>query len=195
MNINSKSLSEKWELACGGQRDAGPRCPAKIPRRRPVPIFQTDSKLLCAVLLAALVCCASCTTVKDLPPVNLSAPGWVVHSGQAVWKPGNDRPELTGDLVLATNSSGDCFVQLLKTPFPIVTAQNVQGAWQIEFGANEHHWQGKGTPPGRFVWFHLAAALGGAPLTGNWRMEKTSDASFKLQNSSTGESLEGQFFP
>jgi len=38
------SLSEKWELASGGQRDAGPHCTAKIPRRRPFPIFQTDSK-------------------------------------------------------------------------------------------------------------------------------------------------------
>jgi hypothetical protein len=26
-------------------------------------------------------------------------------------------------------------------------------------------------------------------------VEKTSDGSFKMQNSSTGESLEGQFFP
>jgi hypothetical protein len=153
------------------------------------------SKSFCAVLLAAVVGCASCTTVKDLPPVDLSAPGWVVHSGQAVWQPGHGRPELTGDLVLATNNTGDCFVQLLKTPFPIVTAQNVSGAWQIEFGANEHHWQGRGMPPSRFVWFQLSEALTGAPLAGNWRSEKASDGSFKLQNRSTGESLEGQFFP
>jgi prepilin-type N-terminal cleavage/methylation domain-containing protein/prepilin-type processing-associated H-X9-DG protein len=38
-----KSLSEKLEPACGGQRDAGPHCIVKIPRRRPIPIFQTDS--------------------------------------------------------------------------------------------------------------------------------------------------------
>jgi hypothetical protein len=157
--------------------------------------FWSVPKAIGAVLLAALVCCASCTTLKDLPPVDLSAPGWVVHSGQAVWLPGGGRAEITGDLVFATNNTGDCFVQLLKTPFPIVTAQNVAGAWQIEFGANEHHWQGKGNPPGRFVWFHLPAALAGAPLPPNWRLEKTSAASFKLQNTSTGESLEGQFFP
>jgi hypothetical protein len=42
----SKNLSEKWEFAFGGQRDAGPNCPAKIHHGRPIPIFQTDSDLL-----------------------------------------------------------------------------------------------------------------------------------------------------
>jgi hypothetical protein len=39
-----KSLSEKWEMACGSQRDAGPNYTAKIPRRPPFPIFRTDSE-------------------------------------------------------------------------------------------------------------------------------------------------------
>jgi hypothetical protein len=139
--------------------------------------------------------CVSCSTVKNLPPVDFSAPGWGVRSGQAVWKPAADRAELTGDLVLATNASGDFFVQLLKTPFPLVTAQEVQGSWQIEFGANEHHWQGHGTPPARFVWFQLPVALAGGSPGSHWQLEVAREGSFKLENRSTGESLEGVFFP
>jgi hypothetical protein len=58
---NPWSLSEKWELACGGAfaralrwsvpysplwgcAERAVSCTAKIPRRRPIPIFQTDSE-------------------------------------------------------------------------------------------------------------------------------------------------------
>ena len=143
----------------------------------------------------ALLAWVSCSTVKNLPPVDVSAPGWGVRSGQAVWQPDRIHAELTGDLILATNANGDFFVQFLKTPLPVVTAQSVNGAWQIEFGANEHHWQGRGQPPARFGWLQLPAALAGGHLPGDWQFTGKTPGSFQLQNRSTGESLEGEFFP
>lgn len=138
---------------------------------------------------------ASCATRQPLPPVDFSAPGWHVRQGQAVWRPDRNRPEITGDLVVALNNNGDFFVQFLKTPLPIVTAESVGGAWQIEFGANEHQWHGQGAPPTRFGWFQLSHALAGQALNGNWQSTSADTNSFHLQNTSTGESLEGEFFP
>jgi hypothetical protein len=102
---------------------------------------------------------------------------------------------MTGDLVFAANRNGDFFVQFLKTPLPIVTAESIRGSWQIEFGANEHHWQGQGRPPQRFAWFQLPGVLAHRPPIGNWHAAVASTNMFTLKNSSTGESLEGQFFP
>ena len=52
-----------------------------------------------------------------------------------------------------------------------------------------------GAPPSRFVWFQLPRALDRAPVDTPWqRIERTAH-SWRLENTSTGEYLEGQFFP
>ena len=104
-----------------------------------------------AISLLALELCVSCRTAPPLPAADFSAPGWRVMQGQAVWKPARDRAELAGDLLLATNSDGDVFVQLTKTPFPLASAEVAGDRWQIAFGANEYSWRGRGQPPSRFV--------------------------------------------
>jgi hypothetical protein len=62
MKPGFKSLSKKLEPACGGQRDAGPHGTAKIPRRRPFPIFHADSKTLLqnavTIIVLAFFCLA-----------------------------------------------------------------------------------------------------------------------------------------
>ena len=146
-------------------------------------------------LLLFILLAAGCRTAPPLPRADLSAPGWRVQQGQAIWKPSSNRPELTGDLLLATNVNGDFFVQVTKDPFPLVTAEMLDGQWQIEFGANEHSWRGRGGPPQRFVWFQLPRALLGEKITGNWHFETVTTNSWRIENRKTDENLEGGFFP
>jgi hypothetical protein len=145
--------------------------------------------------LLPLFFCAGCHTAKPLPPADFSAPGWRVQQGQAVWKPSRNRPELAGDLLLATNLNGNFFVQLSKIPFPLATAQVSGDRWQIEFGADKFSWHGHGTPPNHFAWFELPRALLDKDLGENWKFTRVETNSWRLENSHTGETLEGEFFP
>jgi len=142
-----------------------------------------------------LLFCAGCRTAGPFPPADFSAPGWKVQSGQAVWHPPGNRPELAGDLLLATNVDGSCFIQFSKVPFPVVTARISGDQWRIEFGANEHTWQGAGVPPDHFAWFQLPRALLGANPPGTWHFASPAGQAWRLENPRTGESLEGAFSP
>ena len=147
-----------------------------------------------ALLLAAGPC-VSCRSLDPLPPVDLSAPGYRVQQGQALWKPTKTRPELAGELLLATKTNGDFFVQFTKTPFTLATAQRVGDQWQIDLGSGHYRRSGHGPPPVRFVWFQLPAALAGAGVSGNWSFDRVTTNSWRLENHRTGEALEGGFFP
>ena len=142
-----------------------------------------------------LLVCAGCRTAAPLPPADFSAPGWRLQQGQAVWKPSTSRPELAGDLLLATNVNGNLFIQFSKLPFPLATAQVAGDQWQIEFGADKFRWHGRGTPPTRFTWFQLPHALRDPNLGGDWKFTRVETNSWRLENSRTGETLEGEFFP
>jgi hypothetical protein len=137
----------------------------------------------------------SCRTGPPLPPTDLSSPGWQLHQGQAIWKPAKNRPELAGDLLLATNANGSYVVQFSKPPFTLATAQVAAGRWQIDFGGGKYSWRGPGTPPQRFVWFQLPRLLAGNPALSPWSFTRRPDDSWRLENAHTGESLEGAFFP
>ena len=141
-----------------------------------------------------LLLCAGCAT-RPLPPADFSSPGWSVQQGQVIWKPSFNRPELAGDLLLATNVNGNFFVQLTKMPFPLVTAQVSGNEWQIEFGADKFSWRGRGAPPDRFAWFELPRALRDGKIDDNWTFTRVETNSFRLDNPRTGEHLEGEFFP
>jgi hypothetical protein len=133
-----------------------------------------------------------CATAP-LAPANLSAAGWRVQQGQAVWRPTQNRREIAGDLIMATNTDGDCFIQFTKTPLTLATAQIAGGRWQLEFGNDQYSWRGSGGPPDRFVWFQLPRAFSGAPLRGDWHFQ-TSANGWQFDNLRTGEKLEGEFF-
>jgi hypothetical protein len=153
------------------------------------------SRPLHSLTALVLIFCAGCHTAKPLPPADFSAPGWRVQQGQAVWKSLTGRPELAGDLLLATNLNGDFLIQFSKMPFPLATAQVAGGQWQIEFGADQYSWHGRGTPPNRFAWFQLPGALRDAKVGGSWQFTRVESNSWRLENSRTGEALEGEFFP
>jgi hypothetical protein len=142
-----------------------------------------------------LVFGAGCRTAQPLPPADFFMPGWRVQQGQAVWKPSSSHPEITGDLLLATNMNGSCFLQFSKMPFPLATAQVSGDQWQIEFGADKYSWHGHGPPPNRFGWFQLPHALLDANIGGNWKFTRVETNFWRLQNSRTGETLEGELFP
>jgi hypothetical protein len=146
-------------------------------------------------LILVVALCAGCGSAVRLPPVNLSQPGWRAQQGQAVWKPPGPRPEITGDLLLATNINGDFFVQFSKAPFTVATAQAYGGDWQIQFGVHEYHRSGRGAPPRRFSWFELPRALAGMPPGPLWKFEREPDGEWRLENTFSGETLEGRFFP
>jgi hypothetical protein len=150
--------------------------------------------LLFILIGLSLMLCAGCHTARPLPPVDFSAPGWRVQQGQAVWKPSSSRPEIAGDLLLATNGNGNFFLQFSKTPFPLATAQVAGDQWKIEFGADKYSWHGQGAPPDRFGWLQLPRVLLGKDANGDWQFTGGGTNSWRLQNSRTGESLEGEFF-
>jgi hypothetical protein len=145
--------------------------------------------------LLTLIFCISCRTVNPLPPADLSTPGWHIQQGQAVWQPPGNRPEMTGDLLLATNANGNFFLQFTKDPFPLASAEVMDGCWQVSFGMDEHAWRGQGAPPSRFVWFQLPPALLSGKTTGTWRFSSSGTNLWRLENLRTGEYLEGGFFP
>ena len=147
------------------------------------------------LLLTVALFLSGCRTPPRLPPADLAAPGWRVQQGQAVWKPTRSRPELAGELILATRTNGDFFVQFAKTPFSLATAQVLDGQWQIEFGDGKRRWGGRGETPGRFAWFQLPHALTNGSLAKHWRCTHPAPDSWRLENLRTGESLEGGFFP
>ncbi|HWD91846.1 MAG TPA: hypothetical protein VG938_05800 [Verrucomicrobiae bacterium] len=133
-----------------------------------------------------------CLTGPPLPKVNLSEPGWNVRQGQAVWRPKKDGPEIAGELLAATRADGSAFVQFTKTPFPFAIAQMSPRGWQIEFPPQNKHFAAPGSPPARIIWFQLADALLGKPVAKHWAWSN-SEANWQLENSSSGESLEGYF--
>ena len=138
---------------------------------------------------------AGCRSLPALPPADLDAAGWRVQQGQAVWQPPGKRPELAGELLMATNSSGGLFVSFSKPPFSLVTARVEGGEWQIDFGSADYAARGRGAPPSRFAWFQLPVALAGAPASGPWRFSRYGANNWRLENEHTGESLEGELQP
>jgi hypothetical protein len=148
-----------------------------------------------ATLLLALLFCVSCRSLPPLPPADLSAPGWRVQQGQALWKPTKSRAELAGELLLATNANGNFFVQFAKTPFTLATVQRIDDRWQIDLGSGDYRRTGRGEPPSRFAWFQLPTALAGSSVSSHWSFDHITTNSWRLENHRTGESLEGGFFP
>jgi hypothetical protein len=145
-------------------------------------------------LLLVLFTATGCRTLPPLAPVNLSEPGWTVRQGQAVWQSGKERPEIAGELLVATKSNGEAFVQFTKTPFPLVIAQQVANHWQVQFPTQNKSYSGLGTPPSRLIWFPLAEALARKLPTDKWSWHQDANG-WRLENRATKERLEGYFTP
>ena len=144
-------------------------------------------------VVGLLVITSSCRSLPRLPPVDLKAPGWTVRQGQAIWRQSGSSPEIAAEVLLATRENGDSFIQVTKTPFPLVVAQTISGKWQIEMPVQNKRYAGNGNPPKRLIWFYLPRLLSGEPPPKGWSWRNPEQTSWRLENESSGESIEGYF--
>ena len=152
-------------------------------------ILQTLLSLLAFFFLAG------CRTATPLPPVNVQEPGWNVQQGQAVWRSRRSAPEIAGELVVAMHPDGRSLVQFTKTPLPFVVAQATIDSWQVQFVPQNKVYSGRGQPPARLLWLHLPQCLRGVVPPGNLSWRRLENHGWRLENRSTGESLEGYLAP
>jgi hypothetical protein len=145
------------------------------------------------VLLLLSLC--ACQTIGRISPVNLAEPGWRVGQGQAVWQMPGKRPELAGDLTLAMNADGRCFLEFAKGPFPFVRAECGESRWEIEFPPRKMFFAGGGAPPKRLAWLQVCRALAGKEARVPWRFERHADGTWRLDNARTKEAIEGYLQP
>ena len=150
---------------------------------------------LCAVasMLGLAAMGSGCRSTRP-PLFTASGPEWRVQEGQALWQPRKDMPQIAGELLLASHPDGRWTLQFTKTPMPMAVAQRSGERWLIEFPAAKMSFAGKGNPPGRFAWLYLKPALDGATLPKGFEFAQT-NAQWSLQNTRTGERLEGFVSP
>jgi len=147
-----------------------------------------------SVFLAGLLFICGCqTATKNL--FTAAGPGWHVQQGQALWRPQRGLPEFGGDLVFASDDAGRCLLQFDKTPMEIVSAQTTSNRWLIKFPQQNMSFSGHGAGPTRFTWLYLPRALAGEKLPKQIRFERKPDGGWNLENSRTGETLEGFLSP
>ena len=130
-----------------------------------------------------------------MPPVNVREPGWNVQQGQAVWRSRRNAPEIAGELVVAMHPDGRLLVQFTKTPLPFVVAQATIDSWQVQFVPQNKVYSGRGHPPARLIWLHLPQCLRGGEPPGDLSWRQLANQGWRLENRSTGESLEGYLAP
>jgi len=146
------------------------------------------------IWLAALVLFCGCrTTTQSL--FTASGPGWHVQQGQALWRPERGLPEFGGDLVLATDADDRALIQFDKTPLSMVFVQTTTNRWLIRFPQRRLGFAGRGSGPTRFAWLYLPAALAGKELPPALQFEHKPDGGWRLENTRTGETLEGFLSP
>ena len=144
--------------------------------------------------MAFLVVVTGCRTA----PQNLfTADGssWHVQQGQALWRPRSGMTEIGGDLVLASDETGRCLIQFDKASMELFSAQSTSNRWLVAFPQGQLRFSGHGSGSPRFSWLYLRAALAGKPLPKPLRFERTRDGGWRLENSFTGETLEGFLSP
>lgn len=144
---------------------------------------------------AGILLSAGCRTATQSPLFTATGPGWRVQEGQALWRPGRRYPELGGELVMASDAEGRCAIQFTKTPLPLVLAQTTRTNWLIEFPPRRMSFGGRRAPPTRFAWLYLHAALYGDSLPSTLRFERKPDGGWRLENTRSGETLEGFLAP
>jgi hypothetical protein len=97
--------------------------------------------------------------------------------------------------VLASHEDGRCLVQFAKTPMTLVLVQTTRTHWLIQFPPRQMSFSGHRRPPVRFAWLHLHAALAGKQLPSALRFERKPDGGWRLENTRSGETLEGFLAP
>jgi hypothetical protein len=136
----------------------------------------------CIVLIFA----AGCATPK-FEPVNLGEAGWQTLQTQAIWRPNRTGPEITGDLILATNAAGRVFISFSKT-LPLITVQASPQGWVFDAPENRS-FSARGKPPSRIVWFQIAPALRSEEVSRSWAVD-AAGGNLTISNRVSGETLQ-----
>ncbi len=130
-----------------------------------------------------------CASLLHVPAVDLSAPGWTVWTGQALWTRGTDQPAIAGEVIIARRGDGEVMVSLSKPPVPIFTARLADDVWRIDLVQGGHAYAGCGKPPKRFVWFWLPEIIGGGAPPGRWTATHPGQDTWLLSNPRSGERI------
>ena len=128
-------------------------------------------------------------------PIDTVEPGWKVRQGQALWRMPGNRPELAGELLVALNVDGRCFLEFSKQPFPLVRARCGDAKWEIEFPPQKLRFAGQGMPPKRLAWLQVCRGLAGLEVAAPWRFLRRPDGSWRLDNTKGKEAVEGYLQP
>ena len=136
-----------------------------------------------------LLLLTGCQTGPKLKPVNLSEPGWKLHQGQALWQSKRDAPEIAGEIVLAVHADGRAFIQFLKNPLPLVTAEVGPTGWHIDFIPQKRSFSGRGIPPRQLIWLHLLRGLEQIVPPEDFTMWKTFEGGTRIEDKRTGENI------
>jgi hypothetical protein len=163
--------------------------------RQPVSLLSWVKRRFFRWVWMALLAMSGCVTAPDKTLFAVSGSGWTVQQGQAIWRPGSRHPELAGEIVLAQNPDGRSSLQFTKTLLPVALAQTTGTNWLIQFPPQRLGFRGRGQPPQRFLWLHLAAALAGKTLPDNLHFTRPPDGGWRLENRRTGEFVEGFLSP
>lgn len=170
------------------------KSPWQVPKSEPTHVGCYSRFFLRSVSLAVVALLCGCqTTTQSL--FMASGPDWHVQQGQALWRPKQGLPEFGGDLVLASNPDGRALIQFDKTPLSMVFAQTTTNRWLIRFPQQQYSFSGHGLAPVRFAWLYLPVALAGKPLPPPLLFGHKPDGSWRLENTRTGEILEGYLSP
>lgn len=137
-----------------------------------------------------LVGAAGCGTPVPLPPVNLKEPGWTVRRGEAVWRRERGGEGIAGEFLSATRPDGRAFVELSKDAFPLAIGQTAPQAWTIEFPLQNRHFSGHGQAPSRFIILQFPQVLAGLPPPRGISWQPQKGGGWRLENRSSGESLD-----
>ena len=151
-------------------------------------LLQTIGIAATTLVLAPIV--SGCRLLPPLPSVDLKEPGWSVKQGQGVWRFDKNKPEIAGEILLATKGDSQTYVQFTKGPFPMMTGQITPRGWQIQRGDTNKRYSAPGKPPSRIVLLQLPALLAGAPPPAGWIWQHHEN-NWRIENKKTGEFLEG----
>ena len=141
-------------------------------------------------LLLCLIVGSACRTPEALLPTDIAQAGSTTYEGQAVWSSRTGARGVAGELLVIIGGDGSCFIQFSKPPFNLVTARCANQRWIVEPQHGPEN-AGAGAPPAAVLWFQLARVAVGNPPEGDWRLTLGSVKSWVLENSKTGERLEG----
>ena len=96
---------------------------------------------------------------------------------------------------MASHEDGRCAIEFAKTPLSLVLAQTTRTNWLIAFPPRRMSFAGRRAPPTRFAWLYLHAALSGDSLPATLRFQRKPDGGWRLENTRSGETLEGFLAP